>query len=398
MLASIVACVFTSACLGPPRGDCWPECAQYAPPPPAQYDLILTEADSGGVGVSTGTGVAFLLDNRRDSLITSPALDVRPVSDLSTRHLSQRVFAIPPFQYGVFDVTASGVGMAPFTFHLTIGRLLPFPHRATVLHRGDLVVQEGGVSLGPNYQSTALAGPTFQLAQDVVAVGAAGELLKNKPAPARRAYRANQLGAQVVSSTAFTSYRIVVADTPPAFEVFLDGEVQMDVTFPIAAAGDVLAAVFTGDRRQVTWSAQPADAFVRLPAAELGPQPRGATLVPFRVMVEGNVTLEVHAVRPASPGVTFSIQSGQATCLPDDFPRYSLAHMTSFGGQLCVVYMSSADSTARVLAFYRSALNEGDWRVGAAAGSPILFFRRSNPSFGGTVDVAGGVITIRMNF
>jgi hypothetical protein len=99
----------------------------------------------------------------------------------------------------------------------------------------------------------------------------------------------------------------------------------------------------------------------------------------------------------ASPPIKVSIQSGQATCLPDDFPRYPLARTSSFGGPPCLVYMASADSPERVLAFYRSALNEGDWHVGAAAGSDVPFYRRSSPWSGGIVNVTSGVITIRLN-
>ena len=48
---------------------------------PASYDLVVTEADSGKVGISTGTAVAFLLDGSRDHLTTSPPLAVSMLSD-----------------------------------------------------------------------------------------------------------------------------------------------------------------------------------------------------------------------------------------------------------------------------------------------------------------------------
>jgi hypothetical protein len=305
------------------------------------------------------------------------------------------VFTLPAGQYGAFDVTATGADIAPVTFHLTIGRLLPFLPRATVVRRGDLVVQQYPVSLGSDYQSTALGKPTFELVQAVVNVGAAGELLKNTPVPARRAYRAMQLGTQVVSSNVFTSYLVVVAGAPSSLQVFVDGEIQVRATV-LLAVGDRFAVVLAGNRNQLFWAGDPADAFVRLPGVDVGPQPQGATLVPFRVMVEGGLSLTLEARSPASPAITVSIQSGQTNCLPDDFPRYPLAHMTSMGGEPpCLVNMASTDPTARILAFYRTALNEADWRLGTATGSPILFWRRSNPSWGGSVEVAGGVITIR---
>jgi hypothetical protein len=389
-LALILAPFLLLAC--GQRGVCR-ECAQYAPPPPSTYDLILTEAASGAAGISTGQGVAFMLDARRDHLITSPVRTGISL-DYSTLIAGKRVFTLVGGQYGVFEVTATGPGMAPFTFHITIGRRLPFLPRATVLRPGDLIVQEYPISMGPSYESTALGEPGFQLVQDVVSLGAAGELLKSSPAPARRAYRAVQPGSHAMSSSLFKTFLVVVADAPPAFQVFVDGGTPAEGTIS-TAAGDRLAVVLAGDGRQLSWTAVPVGALVRLSAVEVAPQPRGATLIPFRVMVEGRVSLEFHAIRPAMPAISVSIQSGQDTCLPDDFPRYSLAQTTSTGGPPCLVYMASTDSTARIQSFYRAALNQGDWRLGTGPGPIMGFWRRSNPSWGGTVEVAAGVITIR---
>ncbi len=395
VLASIVASVLTVACGG---GLCRGMAAGCGPglyqPPPALYDLVLTEADSGRVGVSGGRGVAFLLDGRRDSLITSPALAVNRIDDPQKEFPGKHAFGLPAGQYGVFDVTATGEGIVPFTFHVVIGRTLPIQWpQVTVLHRGDLVVQEVYV------QPDRLRGPAFDLVQDAVTIGAAGQLLDNRPSLMRRAYRAAQPGEQMVtSSTAgFLPYRVVVANTPPTFQTFADGEVQVGSTASMAVGGR-LGVVFTGDQAQVSWSAQPADAVVRLRAADIGPQPRGATLVPFRVMVEGDVSLKVRWNRPTAAWITILIQVGERTCLPHDFPRYPLAHTgASSGDGPCQLYMEYTDSSTQVLAFYRSRLNEGDWRVMSVAGDIITFTRRSTLAIGGSVEIGSGAIHIQLN-
>jgi hypothetical protein len=338
--------------------------------------------------------VAFLLDGRRDDLVTSPALPVKRIDDPQKQFPRKHAFALPADQYGVFDVTAGGAGIAPFTFHLVIGRTLPIQWpQVTVLHRGDLVVQE---LLG---QPERLRGPAFDLVQDAVTIGTLGQLLDNRPAPIRRAYRAAQPGEQMVTSSAdgFLPYRVVVANTPPTFQTFADGEVQVGIAASMTV-GDRLGVVFTGDQAQVSWSVQPADAVVRLRDSDIGPQPPGATLVPFRVMVEGDVSLKVRTSRPSSAWVTISIQSGGRTCLPSDFPRYPLAYTAASSGDgPCQLYMQYTDSSTQVLAFYRSRLNEGDWRVISVASAVVMFTRRSNLAIGGSVEIGSGAIHIQLN-
>jgi hypothetical protein len=394
VLTAIVASVLAVACGGGDRATSAGAGAQLYKAPPALYDLVLTEADSGRAGISGGRGVAFLLDGRRDNLMTLPALAVKRIDDPHKQFPGKRAFGLPADQYGVFDVIASGAGMAAFTFHLVIGRTLPIQWpQVTVLHRGDVVVQEVYV------QPDRLRGPTFDLLLDAMTIGSEGQLLENRPALIRRAYRAAQPGQQMVTSTAAGSlpYRVVVADTPASFQTFADGEVQVGITASTAVGGR-LGIAFTGDQAQVSWNAQPAGAVVRLPDADIGPQPHGATLVPFRVMVEGEVTIKIRTHSPTSPWITISIQSGHRTCLPHDFPRYPLAHTgASSGDGPCQIYMEYADSSTQVLAFYSSRLNEGDWSVMSIAGDFITFTRRSNHAIGGSVEIGSGTIHIQLN-
>jgi hypothetical protein len=393
VLASIVASMLVVACGG--GGRCIGESAGCGPQPyqapPALYDLVLTEADSGRIGVSGGRGVAFLLDGRRESLVTSPALAVKRIGDPQAQFPGKHAFALPADQYGVFDVTATGADLAPFTFHVVIGRTLPirWPH-VTMLHRGDLVVQELLDEPPP------LRSPTFNLVQDAVAIGTAGQLLGGSPTFRRRAYRAAQLGAQLVSTgITVTTYRVVVADTPPLFEEFVDAASYLRDAV-VKGPGSRLAVVFMGDRQQVAWRARPADALIRLPAADVGPQPPGATLVPFKVMVDGNVILEAGV---GSRTITVSVYSGVATCLPDDFPRYPMAVTGAVSGSLtgpCDVYMTSTDTSPKVLAFYRAVLMAGDWRIYSSSGPAISFYRHSYVGIGGTLWVGEGSIHIQL--
>jgi hypothetical protein len=339
-----------------------------------------------------GGSVAFLLDGRRDHLVTSPKLAVAAIDDPYKQFAGKHAFTVPDTQYGVFDVTATGRGIGPFTFHLVIGeggRIQSYGGRQAtmVLQKGELIVQE--------YPPITLPRPAFELVQDAVAVGAEGGLLdSNQPVPTRRAYRAAQLGAQLVSIGAGGSIYVVVADVPPSFRGLLDGGTSVPQSMSLGA-GDRFAAVFIGDGQQVSWSVEPVDSVVRLPDAEVGPQPPGATLVPFRVMVEGTLSLSLQI---GSRTMSVPIQAGDVVwCLPLDFPRYPLAQ--SAGGVLpvCTWNMASNDSQAQVVAFYKSRLNRGDWRVistkesapfpPAAKTATITFARRSDPAIGGTLEV-----------
>src|SRR6266853_1956517 len=95
-LALILAPFLLLAC--GQRGVC-NECAQLALPPASTYDLILTEADSGAAGISTGQGVAFMLDARREHLITSPVRNGISL-DYLTLIAGKRVFTLASGQYG----------------------------------------------------------------------------------------------------------------------------------------------------------------------------------------------------------------------------------------------------------------------------------------------------------
>jgi hypothetical protein len=86
-----------------------------------------------------------------------------------------------------------------------------------------------------------------------------------------------------------------------------------------------------------------------------------------------------------------------AWCLPLDFPRYPLAQTAGGVLPVCTWKMYTTDSQAHVMAFYKSRLNRGDWRIVStresmpfpptATTARITFARRSNPAIGGTLDV-----------
>jgi hypothetical protein len=392
--ASIVASVLTVAC-GPIVEHCSAAGAMCAAPP--SYDLVLIEADSGKAGVSMGRGVAFLLDGSRNRLVTTPALTVKTLDDPYNQFPGKHAFSLPGYPFGVFDVVATGSNATPFTFHLVIGLEVPLTATPmTVVRRGDLIVQEyGQVSADP---LPRLRSPTFDLVQDAVTVGTQGSLLSNRPALARQAYRAAQVGTQVVTTKPAcygTVHQVVVTDAPPTFVGFVYGGDPVVQDLYSVRVGSRFAVVVIGDAQRVYWTAQPADAVVRLLDEEVGPQPPGATMIPFRVMAEGKVTLRV---RVKSRTIAVSIQSGVETCLPDDFPRYPLAETTSvwFQGP-CRVDMATSDSPAQVLGFYSLQLNEGDWQAASAGGMAIAFTRRSVRTTGGTLEIGGAAIHIRIH-
>jgi hypothetical protein len=366
---------------------------------PASYDLVVTEADSGKVGISTGTRIAFLLDGSRGELITSPPVAVSKLSDPYGQFPGQHAFAIQTSMMGILDVTATSKQRAPFKFHLIVGTTM---HGLTVVRPGDLVIEEHDAR---DPAQAPLSMPTFELVQDSVATGTRGRLLGAQPSPIRRAYRAKALGTQRVHG-GLPSDRVVVADPPPSpFFWFVEGDREYpSAQSPfVAGAGDTLsfgvgsrfAVVFMGDRVQVTSSATPSGAVIRLPDADVGPQPPGATLVPFRIMTEGKANLEL---RTPSTTITVAIDSGGASCLGDDFPRSPLAQTVSENRQRCQVDMVSKDSQGQIVDFYRTHLNDGDWRVVSVKGWSITFSRRSNPAIGGTLDAQpGGGIHVQMH-
>lgn len=357
---------------------------------PANYDLIVTEADSGKVGISTGHKIAFLLDGSRDHLTTSPPLTVTRLSDPNGQFPGQHAFSIQTGAEGIFDVTATGQHRAQFKFHLIVG---PRLYGLTVVHPGDLVIQEHDA---PGPAPAPLSMPTFELVQDSVAIGTRGQLLKGQPSPTRRAYRAKALGTQSLQGDP-NAERVVVADPPPSLSFWFVAAHQYPLSSDVVTSGvgSRMAVVFIGDGVQVAWSATPSDAVIRLPDADVGPQPPGATLVPFRIMTEGRASLEL---RTATTTLTVAIESGGARCLADDLPRYPLAQTVSGGfSEPCQVDMVSKDSESQIVAFYRTRLDQGDWRVVSAKGSSITFSRRSNSAIGGTVDVRSDGIHIKMH-
>jgi hypothetical protein len=298
---------------------------------------------------------------------------------------------------GILDVTATSKQRAPFKFHLIVGTRL---YGLTVVHLGDLVIEEHDAG---DSAPAPLSMPTFELVQDSVATGTRGRLLGAQPSPIRRAYRAKALGTQRVHGR-LPSDRVVVADPPPSlFFRFVEGEKEYPSPQSpfVAGSGDAvtfgvgsrIAVVFMGDRVQVTSSATPSDAVIRLPVADVGTQPPGATLVPFRIMTEGRASLQL---RTAATTSSVAIESGGAICLSDDFPRYPLAQTVSENRQPCQVDLVSKDSQSQIAAFYRTRLDQGDWRVVSVKGWSITFSRRSNPVIGGTLDARPEGIHIQM--
>ncbi len=160
---------------------------------PPRFDLVVTESDSGGAGISTGawSGVAFVLDSRRHQLATTPRLAVPQSGDSYRQFPGKSLFIVYPNASGVFDIAATGGGMAAFTFHLVVG--VGYPPWFTVhVHVGDIVVQDWNAACGDG-PPPALTTPAFELVQGEFLV--TGTLV---PASLqfnfkRRAYRVLQL-------------------------------------------------------------------------------------------------------------------------------------------------------------------------------------------------------------
>jgi hypothetical protein len=396
-----------------------PACVR--PPGPvyaSTYDLVLSESDSGSAGVSTGEGVAFVLDRRRNHLWTSPRLDFK-TDDAANQFRGKHLFALPPGKWGVFDVTATGAGMAPFTYHLVVGVLAPRSYWSplSVLHVGDIVVQQWGGGGGcVSEPPQALVTPTFELLQSGVLAPSLQFGLT------RRAYRAVRLGSQTVSvdepptASPYRQYKIVVANLASSFNAIVNGSAPFGrPNGLLAGAGDKFVVVLMGDAQQASWSVEPAGGIVRLPDSEAGPQPPGATLIPFKVLADGDfkLTLNIGPTIVSLPvSNTWSPDDGRelvatepdGLCLPTNFPRYPLMHATAitvrtvdplFGPTYttpCSWDLASNGSPADVLAFYSSELDQNAWKIISKKGGTITFKQRTlgNPPTGTLVVLAGG--------
>jgi hypothetical protein len=111
LLVSALGVFAAASCIHEP-------CAGATCAAPARFDLVLTESDSGGAGISTGelSGVAFALDSGREHVTTSPSLAVKMADDTYRQFPDKRLFVFPPGRTGVFEITATGGSMAAFTF------------------------------------------------------------------------------------------------------------------------------------------------------------------------------------------------------------------------------------------------------------------------------------------
>lgn len=245
---------------------------------PPRFDLVVSESESGGAGISTGdfSGVAFVLDSRRNKLVTSPPLAVTRDRDPYKQFPGRSLFIFYPAELlngrwvdrtGLFDVTATGGGMAPFTFHLVVGVALWSPSYSSVaVNPGDLVVQEWNEACG-DPTPPALAAPAFELVQGEFSVTRTLVPASLQFTFKRRAYRVLQLTG-----------------------------------WPVPSA------------------------------------------------------------RPYA-----------GICVPEGFPRYP--SMVSAGGEsgTCSRDIATNDSEEHVLAFYKTQLNQGAWRIVSVNGSIISF-------------------------
>jgi hypothetical protein len=285
--AVLVVCTLGLVAVASCQGERCPA-ANCALPP--RFDLVVTESDSGGAGISTGdfSGVAFVLDSRRNKLVTTPPLALTRDRDPYKQFPGRSLFIFYPAELrngrwvgltGAYDVTATGGGKAPFTFHLVVGLLLPYKDQSPVaVNPGDVVVQEWNEACG-DPTPPALAAPAFELVQGESSVTRTLVPASLQFTFKRRAYRALSLtGWSVLSAT-------------------------------------------------------------------------------------------------PSAGI----------CVPDGFPRYP--SMTSVGGMssTCSWDIPTNDSEEHVLAFYKTQLNQGPWRIVSVDGSIISL--RSD-------DVDHGVLTV----
>jgi hypothetical protein len=96
-----------------------------------------------------------------------------------------------------------------------------------------------------------------------------------------------------------------------------------------------------------------------------------------------------------------SLQHGGFSCLPQDFPTYAGATVSSentyVGSGLpagdtkrCTMVLESSDDVNTVSSWYSSNLDSGDWSASADAATGIVRFEnRSTPSTNGTVELLG---------
>ena len=95
--------------------------------------------------------------------------------------------------------------------------------------------------------------------------------------------------------------------------------------------------------------------------------------------------------------------------VPSDFPVYPGADPTSqiYGAPPLAdgsknrserydITWRSDDSGGKLFAFYKDGLAKGDWVEQSATGQLIIFTRKSNPAWGGTVFLADGKIHVIM--
>jgi hypothetical protein len=190
-------------------------CTQHCPGAgacamPPRFDLVVTEADSGGAGISTAESdyVAFVLDSRRDQLATTPRQVVTKSGDSYGQFPGQSLFIFYPRTSGVFDITATGGGMAPFTFHLIVGVLRPYPASSSVLlNVGDIVVEQWNAACGDGPPPALNAPAAFDLIQDQYAVSTTTVPAILQFTLKRRAYRVLQqlTGWPVPTATPFSA-------------------------------------------------------------------------------------------------------------------------------------------------------------------------------------------------
>jgi hypothetical protein len=117
---------------------------------------------------------------------------------------------------------------------------------------------------------------------------------------------------------------------------------------------------------------------------------------PWVVLLAGVVLAVAAAVPVGLSAASAARQVARGNCLPNDFPRYAAATTTGvrvFQGatRTCDMVFDSPDSAGRVMTFYASTLDVGDWRIAATslANGTITFERRRSSRTHGQVQVIG---------
>jgi hypothetical protein len=114
------------------------------------------------------------------------------------------------------------------------------------------------------------------------------------------------------------------------------------------------------------------------------------------------VVIGIVGVAVSGAALFNSLQRGDLTCLPADFPKYpgaSVAGMNTYFGtnvapgdsRECQMTLESNDDATTVSAFYGSRLDSGDWTITAndTTNGVIRLSRKSRPATVGEIQLLG---------